>query len=86
MKEKLGRGMGWGRSGTRCVRRVAASLATCVAATGFFAPSLRADHPGHGGHDGLLGGIYHNLVEIGLVVLLATIVAVLVREARRRAH
>lgn len=79
MKEKLGSGVRW-------ARRAAASLATCVAATGIFAAPLRADHPGHGGHDGLLGGIYHNLVEIGLVVLLVAIVAVLVREAKRRAH
>jgi hypothetical protein len=78
MREKL-------ESGTRWVRRAAAAIAAAGAAA-FFAAPVRADHPGHGSHEGLLGGIYHNLFEIGLVVLLVAIVAVLVREARRREH
>ena len=77
MREKLGGGVGR-------ARRAWASLATCVAAMGPQAAPLRADHPGHGGHEGILGGIYHNLVELGPVLLFVMIVAMLVREARRR--
>lgn len=49
-----------------------------------FAAPLRADHPGHGSHEGLIGGQFHNIFELGVIVLAIGWIAYSLRGALRR--
>jgi len=60
--------------------RWAAGLALTLA----YAAPLRADHPGHGSHEGLIGGALHNVLEVGIVVLAVGWIAYALRGGLRR--
>lgn len=55
-----------------------------LATTLVFAAPLRADHPGHGSHEGLIGGQFHNIFELGVIVLAIGWIACGLRGALRR--